>query len=93
MRSPISAQLTVNLSVLIALSHASITLFAYTSVMLSLDRASITVLVKFGVQKVVKTVPRRSANALNLKITMSIGSARKGLPFLRKLFIFLVYYK
>ena len=81
MRFLISAQTTVYLSVLTALRHVSIIQRVYTNVMLPLEYASIVALVKFGVQKVVKTVPRRSANALNLKITMSIGSVRKGLPF------------
>ena len=79
MRFLISAQTTVYLSVLTALRHVSIIQRVYTNVMLPLEHASIVALVKFGVQKVVKTVPRRSVNALNLKITMSIGSVRRGL--------------
>ena len=79
MRFLISAQTTVYLSVLTALSHVSIIQLAYTNVMLPLDHASIVALVKLGVQKVVKIVTRLFANATSLTTTMSIGSVRRGL--------------
>ena len=79
MRFLISAQTTVYLSVLTALRHVSIIQRVYTNVMLPLDHASIVALVKFGVQKVVKIVTRLFASATSLKITMSIGSVRRGL--------------